>query len=96
MHIPGYGYARVEDTGGAIKGQHIDLYRPNHWTARAWGVRKKRVKVWLLPRTVQEPESILRLNPEPKEELAGKPQTNSVPDLESIPAPPNADVLIAE
>lgn len=47
MHIPGYGYGRVEDTGGAIKGQHIDLYRPNHWFARHWGVRPKKVRVWL-------------------------------------------------
>jgi 3D (Asp-Asp-Asp) domain-containing protein len=55
MHIPGYGYARVEDTGGAIKGQHIDLYRPNHWFARKWGVQMKQVRVWL-PQVV-EPES---------------------------------------
>lgn len=47
MHIPGYGYARVEDTGGAIKGDHIDLYRPNHWYARYWGVQTLNVKVWL-------------------------------------------------
>ena len=47
MHIPGYGYGRVEDTGGAITGKHIDLYRPNHWFARQWGVRSKPVKVWL-------------------------------------------------
>ena len=47
MHIPGYGYGVVEDTGGAIKGQHIDLYRPNHWLARQWGVKQKKVKVWL-------------------------------------------------
>ncbi len=46
MHIPGYGYGRVEDTGGAIKGQHIDLYRPNHWFARLWGARTRQVKVW--------------------------------------------------
>ncbi|MEN7972974.1 MAG: 3D domain-containing protein [Verrucomicrobiota bacterium] len=50
MHIPGYGYGRVEDTGGAIKGQHIDLYRPNHWFARHWGVQTKQVKVWLPPK----------------------------------------------
>ncbi len=47
MYIPGYGYGRVEDTGGAIKGRHIDLYRPNHLFARKWGVRTKKVKVWL-------------------------------------------------
>lgn len=50
MHVPGYGYGRVEDTGGAVKGRHLDLYRPNHWFARHWGVRAKQVKVWLPPR----------------------------------------------
>ena len=54
MHIPGYGYGRVEDTGGAIKGQHIDLYRPSHWFARHWGVRSKKVKVWLPPKVELE------------------------------------------
>lgn len=49
MYIPGYGYGRVEDTGGAIKGQHIDLYRPNHWFARTWGVQTNSVKIWLPP-----------------------------------------------
>ncbi|QBG46137.1 hypothetical protein EGM51_01425 [Verrucomicrobia bacterium S94] len=49
MYIPGYGYGVVEDTGGAVQGKHIDLYRPNHWLARAWGVRHKKVKVWLSP-----------------------------------------------
>ena len=47
MYIPGYGYGRVEDKGGAVKGRHIDLYRPNHWFARHWGVQTKKVKVWL-------------------------------------------------
>jgi 3D (Asp-Asp-Asp) domain-containing protein len=51
MYIPGHGYGRVEDTGGAIKGQHIDLYRANHWLARWWGVRTKKVKVWPAPKT---------------------------------------------
>ena len=53
MHIPGYGYARVEDIGGAIKGQHIDLYRPNHWFARQWGVQDKEIKVWLPPKPLK-------------------------------------------
>lgn len=50
MYIPGYGYGRVEDTGGAVRGRHIDLYRPNHWYARRWGVQTLQVKVWLPPR----------------------------------------------
>jgi 3D (Asp-Asp-Asp) domain-containing protein len=49
MYIPGYGYGRVEDTGGAIQGMHIDLYRPNHWWARLWGVQELSVKVWMPP-----------------------------------------------
>lgn len=49
MYIPGYGYGRVEDTGGAIDGYHIDLYRPNHWFARKWGRQTLKVKVWLPP-----------------------------------------------
>lgn len=63
MHIPGYGYGRVEDTGGAIKGQHIDLYRPNHWFARHWGVQTRQIRVWLPPRL--DPEEFL----EEKEEI---------------------------
>lgn len=54
MYVPGYGYGIVEDTGGAIKGPHIDLYRPNHWFARQWGVQSKTVKVWLPPETQKE------------------------------------------
>ena len=60
MHIPGYGYGRVEDIGGAIKGRHIDLYRPNHWYARLWGVRTKKVKVWLPPKSPAEDFSEIR------------------------------------
>ncbi len=56
MYIPGYGYGRVEDRGGAIKGQHIDLYRPNHFWARSWGVRQEKVKVWVPPAPPSAPE----------------------------------------
>jgi 3D (Asp-Asp-Asp) domain-containing protein len=66
MHIPGYGYGRVEDTGGAIKGHHIDLYRPNHWFARHWGVRTKKVRIWLPDRPVLESG----IEPEPSAEEA--------------------------
>lgn len=46
MYIPGYGWGRVEDVGGAIKGYHIDLYFNDHSTAQQWGVRKKGIKFW--------------------------------------------------
>lgn len=46
MHIPGYGFGRVEDRGGAIKGKHVDLWFPTHREAKNWGVRTLQVKVW--------------------------------------------------
>lgn len=47
MYIPGYGYGRVEDRGGDIKGDHIDLYFRTHRKAMQWGRQKKTVKIWL-------------------------------------------------
>jgi 3D (Asp-Asp-Asp) domain-containing protein len=46
MYIDGYGYGRVEDRGGSIKGNRIDLYFPSHHKALAWGKKTKTVKVW--------------------------------------------------
>lgn len=43
---PDYGYALAADTGGAIKGNLIDLYLDDQKTVDAWGV--KRVKVYIL------------------------------------------------
>ena len=65
MYIPGYGYGRVEDTGGAVRGRHIDLYRPNHWYAHQWGVKTKRVKVWL-PRQPSAAEKSSGVQTEPQ------------------------------
>jgi 3D (Asp-Asp-Asp) domain-containing protein len=39
LEIPGYGTGVVEDTGGAIKGRHIDIWFSSHDEARAWGKR---------------------------------------------------------
>ena len=49
MFVPGYGYGRVEDRGGAIKGEKIDLFFPTHRQARGWSVQTVRVKVWFPP-----------------------------------------------
>lgn len=46
MYIPGYGYGRVEDRGGAIKGQHIDLFFKSHKKALQWGKQTKQTKIW--------------------------------------------------
>lgn len=40
LYIPGYGYARAEDTGGAIKGNRVDLYFENRKDALEWGHKK--------------------------------------------------------
>lgn len=39
MHIPGYGTATVEDRGGAIKGERLDVLFATHQEALEWGVK---------------------------------------------------------
>lgn len=47
MHVPGYGNGIVKDRGGAIRGNHIDLYFQSHSQALKWGTQKLEVKIWL-------------------------------------------------
>ena len=42
VYIDGICYT-VEDTGSAVKGQHIDIYQDSHDAARAWGIQYKEV-----------------------------------------------------
>lgn len=47
MYVPGYGYGRVEDTGGDIKGPaRIDLFYRTHQRALRWGRQTVDVRVW--------------------------------------------------
>lgn len=47
MYVPGYGWGRVEDRGGAIKGPNrIDLYFDSHSEALQWGRRKVKVDIY--------------------------------------------------
>ncbi|WP_315116742.1 3D domain-containing protein [uncultured Clostridium sp.] len=46
VYVEGYGYAIAEDTGGAIKGNIIDVYLDNNNQANNWGV--KWVNVYIL------------------------------------------------
>lgn len=50
MYVEGYGYGRVEDRGGAIKGSKLDLHFPSHKKALKWGRQTKTVYVWFVPR----------------------------------------------
>ncbi|WP_102693253.1 LysM peptidoglycan-binding and 3D domain-containing protein [Rummeliibacillus pycnus] len=43
--VEGYGTAIAGDTGGAIKGNRIDLLMPNNSQANSWGVRTVTIKV---------------------------------------------------
>ncbi len=46
VEVPGYGYGRVEDRGGAIKGEKLDLWFPTHEEAQVWGRKRLDVRVW--------------------------------------------------
>lgn len=46
VHVPGYGYGRVEDRGGAIKGRKLDLFFNTHRQALEWGRQHHDVRVW--------------------------------------------------
>ena len=46
VYVDGYGYAIAEDTGGAIKGNRIDVYFDNNNQVYNWGV--KWVNVYIL------------------------------------------------
>lgn len=49
LDIPGYGTGTVEDTGGSIKGRHIDIWFSSHEEAKKWGVKKLKVRVLSKP-----------------------------------------------
>lgn len=46
VYVPGYGYGRVEDRGGAIKGNKLDLWFSAHEAAKRWGRKRMKVRVW--------------------------------------------------
>jgi len=46
MHVPGYGWGEVHDTGSAIKGNRIDLFFSSHKKALQWGRRTVKVEVY--------------------------------------------------
>jgi 3D (Asp-Asp-Asp) domain-containing protein len=45
VHVEGYGYAVAGDTGGAIKGNKIDVFFPSKNTAYQWGRKQVKIKV---------------------------------------------------
>ncbi|MDD3364597.1 MAG: 3D domain-containing protein [Syntrophomonas sp.] len=47
LYIEGYGYALAADTGGAVKGNIIDLFMEEYTQCVNWG--RRNVKVYILP-----------------------------------------------
>jgi 3D (Asp-Asp-Asp) domain-containing protein len=45
LHIEGYGEGIAEDTGGAIRGEIIDLYMLDRNEALSWGRRQVEVRI---------------------------------------------------
>ncbi len=45
VYVEGYGYAKAGDTGGAIKGNKIDVFVPTKQEAFSWGVRTVKVTI---------------------------------------------------
>lgn len=45
VYVEGYGEATSADTGGAIKGNKIDVFVPSKSAAKNWGVKTVKVKV---------------------------------------------------
>lgn len=46
VYIPGYGWAKAEDTGGKIKGHRIDVCLSSRSDARRWGRQKIEITVY--------------------------------------------------
>ena len=49
VYVPGYGYGRVEDTGGDIRGNRLDVFFRRHSEAKRWGRQLLPVKIWRAP-----------------------------------------------
>jgi len=45
LQIPGYGTAQVQDRGGAITGNRLDVLFPTHKEALQWGVKYLKVRI---------------------------------------------------
>lgn len=45
VYVEGYGYAIAADTGGAIRGNKIDVFMPTKSKANAWGIKHVKVKI---------------------------------------------------
>ena len=47
LYVDGYGFCTVEDRGGKVKGKHIDLFFNSYNEAKQWGMKKKKILIFL-------------------------------------------------
>ena len=50
VYIEGYGYRVVEDTGGGVRGNHIDIFKESHYECLQHGI--KYAKVYLVKNSI--------------------------------------------
>lgn len=87
LQVPGYGYAMVDDTGGAMRQSakqgilHLDLRFADHQTARKWGRRW----MWIaVPATAGAAGLIYEAAPDqPPRKPASSPAASSPPPAKS-------------
>jgi 3D (Asp-Asp-Asp) domain-containing protein len=59
LYVPGYGRALADDTGGRIKGRHIDVRQHSVRSMHRWGVKKLRVYVLKHPKKKKRVRRVL-------------------------------------
>lgn len=52
LWVEGYGYGTAEDTGGAIKGNRIDVFLESEGECWEWGRKKVKVRIYLLQKNI--------------------------------------------
>jgi len=45
IFVPTFGWGKAEDTGGAVKGRHVDIWMTSRKGALEWGVKKLEIQV---------------------------------------------------
>ena len=45
LFIPGYGWAKAEDTGRKVRGRRLDVWLPSRGACLRWGVQRLRVRL---------------------------------------------------
>lgn len=78
LYVPGYGWGQAQDTGGAVRGNVIDLWMPSTRQCFAWGVRSVDILV-----EVRKPRLLASRAGRPRNAAKAKPAKALVPPASS-------------